>query len=120
MLECGGTVQASGGISLNKLLSMLGLAKRAGKISTGAFICSKDIKSRRSKLVVLAEDASANTKKSISDSCRFYNIKLIEFSNMAELGHATGGGDRAVVSVNDYNFAKAISDIFISCETEKG
>ena len=39
---------------------------------------------------------------------------------MESLGHITGGGDRAVVSVNDNNFAKAISDIFISSEAEKG
>ena len=120
MLEHTGAVQTGGGIGLNKLLGMLGLAKRAGKISTGSFICTKEIRSRRAKLVLLAGDASDNTKKAISDSCRYYDVKLIEFSDMASLGHATGGGDRAVISVNDYNFAKAILDIYISSETEKG
>lgn len=105
---------------MKKLLGMLGLAKRAGKVSTGAFVCDKMIKSRRARLVILAHDASDNTKKSVTDSCVFYNIKLIEASDMASLGQFTGGGERAVVSVNDDNFAKAISDIFISCEAEKG
>lgn len=106
---------------MNKLLRMLGLAKKAGKVSTGSFICEKAIKSKRAKLVILACDASVNTRKSISDACKYYNIQLIEPEvHMEELGYATGGGDRAVVSVNDYNFAKAISDIFLSCETEKG
>lgn len=105
---------------MDKLLSMLGLAKRAGKVSTGAFICRKAISSRRARLVLLASDASENTKKAISDPCRHYGVKLIEYSDMESLGHATGGGDRAVVSVNDCNFAKAILDIFISSETEKG
>ena len=105
---------------MKKLLGMVGLAKRAGKISTGAFVCDKMIKTRRAKLVILASDASDNTKKTVTDSCKFYNIKLIELSDMANLGHITGGGERAVVSVNDNNFAKAITDIFISCETEKG
>lgn len=105
---------------MNKLFGMLGLAKRAGKVSTGSFICLKSIRSRQAKLVIIARDASANTKKSISDSCAYYGVKYIEYSDMEDLGHATGGGDRAVVSVNDNNFAKAILDIFISCETEKG
>lgn len=105
---------------MNKVLGMLGLAKRAGKVSTGAFVCGNMIKSRKARLVVLAEDASSNTKKSIADSCRYYNIKLIEFSDMAGLGHATGGGERAVVSVNDDNFAKAISDKLNLCDKEKG
>lgn len=99
---------------------MLGLAKRAGKISTGSFICEKAIRSKQAKLVILACDASDNTKKSIRNSCEYYKVRLIEYSSMAELGHATGGGDRAVVSINDNNFAKAISDIYILCESEKG
>jgi ribosomal protein L7Ae-like RNA K-turn-binding protein len=99
---------------------MLGLAKRAGKVSTGAFICGNMIKSRKARLVILAEDAAPNTKKSIINSCRYYNVKFIEMSDMASLGHATGGGERAVVSINDDNFAKAISDKYILCETEKG
>lgn len=106
---------------MKKFFGMLGLAKRAGKLSTGAFICDKMIRSQKAKLVILAYDASENTKKAISDSCKYYKIRLIEPQiSMDELGHATGGGDRAVVSVNDYNFAKAILDIFLSCETEKG
>ncbi|MEE1350463.1 MAG: ribosomal L7Ae/L30e/S12e/Gadd45 family protein [Clostridia bacterium] len=107
---------------MNKLLGMLGLAKRAGKVSTGTFICEKMIKSRMAQLVILAGDASENTKKAISDSCNFYGIKLIEYSNMDELGHYVGAkAPRAVVSVNDENFAKAICDIFsVSSEIEKG
>ncbi len=105
---------------MKKIYGMIGMAKRAGKISTGAFICEKMIKSKQAKLVFLATDASDNTKKSIQNSCKFYNVKLIEFSDMETLGHYTGGGDRAVISVNDDNFAKAISDIYILFETEKG
>lgn len=107
---------------MKKLLGMLGLAKRAGKVSTGTFICEKMIKSRTARLVLLAEDASDNTKKSILNSCEFYKIKVIELSDMESLGHAVGAkAQRAVVSVNDENFAKAISDIYsIMSEKEKG
>lgn len=106
---------------MNKLLNMLGLAKRAGKISQGSFICTKTIKSGIAELVIVATDASENTKKSIRNSCDFYKIELIEYSQMSELGHAIGAGaPRSVVSVNDKNFAKAILDLYILIETEKG
>lgn len=106
---------------MRKLLNMLGLAKRAGKISAGTFICEKSIKSNTAKLVVLARDASENTKKSITNSCEFYNTRLIEISDMDSLGHSIGAkAPRAVITVNDNNFAKAIMDIYISIETEKG
>ena len=90
----------------NKFLGMLGLAKRAGKVQTGEDICSKAVKSGVSKLIIVACDASDNTKKSITDSCKFYKTKFVK----AELGKFTGADSRAVVSVNDDNFAKAILD----------
>lgn len=94
---------------------MLGLAKRAGKVSTGTFICEKMIKSKTAKLIILAEDASANTAKTIKDACNYNNIKMIQCSNMSDLGHFVGAGaDRAVISVNDNNFANAILDIYNS------
>ena len=102
---------------MNKLLNMLGLAKRAGKVSTGSFICEKMIKSKSAKLIVLAVDAAENTKKAITNSCSFHNIKIIEYSDMSALGRAVGASaPRAVISVNDSNFANAILDIYISIE----
>ncbi len=105
------TIQNGGGIDLNgKFLGMLGLAKRAGKVITGEDLCSKAVKNGVSKLIIIARDASDNTKKSITDSCKFYNVKYIESATKAELGKFTGADSRAVVSVNDDNFAKAILD----------
>ena len=92
----------------NKLLTYIGFAKRANKISSGEFICKKAIKSHQSKLIIIAEDASDNTKKSIKNSCSFYKVEYIEYADMAQLGKATGGGERAVISINDENLAKAI------------
>lgn len=105
---------------MNRVLGMLGLAKRAGRTSAGAFACEGMIKTKKAKLVLLARDASENTKKAVRNSCGYYGVRLLELSDMASLGRATGGGDKAVVSVNDENFAKAISDKYILFETEKG
>ena len=49
-------------------------------------------------------------QKSITDSCKFYKTKFVEAGSKAELGKFTGADSRAVVSVNDDNFAKAILD----------
>lgn len=89
---------------------MLGMAKRAGKVTTGEFICEKSIRSKKSKLVIIAEDASENTGKSIRNSCLYYKVPCIEFGSKEELGRYTGADNRAVVSINDNNFAAAILD----------
>lgn len=93
-----------------KFLGMLGLAKRAGKVMTGEDKCSKAVKTNAARLVIIACDASLNTKKSIINSCKYYNVKYTEAATKAELGKYTGAESRAVVSVNDDNFAKAILD----------
>lgn len=92
----------------NKFLGMLGLATKAGKVQTGEDICSKNVKSGQSSLVIVASDASDNTKKSISDTCAYYKVKIVEAGSKDELGKFTGSDSRAVVSINDDNFAKAI------------
>ena len=56
-------------MSMNNRLSLLGLAARAGKVVSGEFAVEKSVKSGKTFLVLVAEDASANTKKNFSDMC---------------------------------------------------
>ena len=93
-----------------KVLSLLGLSAKSGNLVSGEFSTEKAVKEHKAALVVVAEDASDNTKKSITDSCKFYKTKFVEAGSKAELGKFTGSDSRAVVSVNDDNFAKAILD----------
>ena len=59
--------------------------------------------------IIIAEDVSDNTRKSIINSCEYYSVKYIEYSDMFDLGNAVGAdGERGVVSVNDEGFAKTI------------
>lgn len=48
----------------NKSLSQLGMAMRAGKLITGDEIVLKAVRNKQVHLVILAGDASDNTKKS--------------------------------------------------------
>lgn len=99
---------------MDKIFGLIGLAKRAGKTAGGEFQVTASIKDRSAKLVIIACDASDNTKKNITDSCKFYNIDYIEYGQMEELGNFTGSGIRAVVAVKDAGFAKAIKTHFES------
>ena len=47
----------------DKILSMLGLAKKAGKLAGGEFSVEKAVKSGRAAVVIVAADASQNTHK---------------------------------------------------------
>ena len=93
---------------MDKLLGMLGLAKRAGKVTSGEFLCEKAIKSGQSKLIIIASNISENAKKAVINTCNHYGVEYIVFAEDAELGRAIGTDGRMVVSVNDDSFKNAI------------
>jgi len=92
----------------NKALGMLGLAMRAGKVVSGEFSCENAIKQGKAFLVILAEDASDNTKKKFTDMTNYRNIPLVIYGNKLSLGKATGKEFRASVAIIDQAFAENI------------
>ena len=92
----------------NKVLSLLGLATKAGKVASGEFSTEKSVKSRRGFLVLVADDASQNTKKKFQNMCDFYEVPIYFIANKEELGRFCGKEFRASLAVQDENFAKAM------------
>ena len=77
-------------------------------VCSGEFLTEKAIRDGEAYLVIVAEDASANTKKKFSDSCKFYQVAYAEFGDKDTLGKAIGKEFRASVAVTNSGFAKAI------------
>lgn len=92
----------------NKILSMLGLCMKAGRIKSGAFATTDAVKSGKAFLVIVACDASDNTKKEFSNMCSFYEVEYWEYGTKEELGHVIGKDERSNVAVCDEGFAKSI------------
>ena len=95
-------------IIINKAMGLIGLAKRAGRLSCGESACKEAIRLGNSHLIVLASDTSANTSKNILDSCSYYKVKHVILGTKETLGHAVGNAYNAVISVNDEGFAEGI------------
>lgn len=95
----------------DKLLSLLGLATKAGKVCSGEFMCEKSIKSGKSELVIISEDASGNTGKKFSDMCTFYGVKYYTYGDSEVIGHAIGKAFRKVISIEDSGFANSIGKL---------
>ena len=95
-------------MSHSKALSMIGLATKAGKVASGEFSTEKEVKSARAYLVIVAGDASENTKKKFRNMCSFYEVPIYFLSDKESLGRAMGKEYRACLAVQDENFAKAI------------
>lgn len=93
----------------NRIYSMLGLAMKAGKIASGEFMTEKAVKTSLACMVIVAEDASANTKKQFKDMCTFYKVPFVVYGTKEGLGAALGKELRASLAVNDEGFAKALA-----------
>ena len=91
----------------NKVLSLLGLATKAGKVASGEFSTEKSVKTGKGFLVLVADDASQNTKKKFQNMCDFYEVPIYFIANKEELGRFCGKEFRASLAVQDENFAKA-------------
>ena len=91
-----------------KMLSLVGLAAKAGRIASGEFQTETAVKDGTAKFVLVAEDASENTKKLFRDKCSFYRVPLCIIGTKEELGAAIGKEYRASVAVLDEGFAKAV------------
>lgn len=95
-------------IQSKKVLGTLGLAMKAGEVASGEFLTEKVTRDGEAYLVIVAEDASANTKKKFSDSCKFYQVAYAEFGDKDTLGKAIGKEFRASLAVLNKGFAKSI------------
>ncbi len=90
-----------------KALGYLSLAAKAGKLASGEFQTEESIKRHRAKVIVIAEDASDNTKKKFRTMGETRDISCVSVSGREELGRITGKGFRAVCALQDENLAKA-------------
>lgn len=88
-----------------KVLNLLGLAKKAGKVASGEFSTEKAVKSGKASLVIVSEEASDNTRKMFANMCTYYKIPICFFGTKDELGHALGQEMRASLAVLDAGFA---------------
>ena len=92
----------------NKILSMLGLAMRARKVVSGELQATESVKKGTCMLMLVAQDASANTKKLFINKCSFYGVPIYEYGTKETLGRAIGKDYRSSLGVCDEGLADAI------------
>ena len=66
-------------MNINRALSMISLATKAGKTKSGEFMTEKEVKEGRAHLVIVADDASDNTKKKFQNmfiKCQYTFLKI--------------------------------------------
>ena len=91
-----------------KVISYIGLARRARKLVAGYNTSIFSIKKRQAKLILLCQGISENTESKLRNLCRKNNIPLRIYGTAEELSKAAGVENRGVFAVIDQNFANVI------------
>lgn len=91
-----------------KVYSLLGIAAKSRNIASGEFLTEKAVKEHKAALVIVASDASDNTKKMFTNMCTYYGVPIYFFGEKEKLGHAIGKQIRASMAVLNKGLSDAI------------
>lgn len=95
---------------MNKVLNTLGICACARKISYGETLL-KDIKNKKVYFVVVATDASDNSKKKIIDKCKYYKCEYEICVEKSSLTKSIGRVDLvSAVGIKDFNLVKKLKE----------
>ena len=79
-----------------KIYNLLGLMQRAGKLITGEDLITKNLKNKKIKLLVIAQD---------------YGVNHIEFSDIENISRAIGRDNRVALGMTDDGFIKKFKQL---------
>ena len=95
----------------NRIYQMLGLCQKARGLVNGEFAAKKAVLEEQAQLVIVATDASQNTKKLFHDKSSYRKIECMEWGTKEELGKILGKDPRAVIAITNVNFATKIGQM---------
>jgi len=102
----------------DKFLSLLGLIRKAGKLTMGFDAVVIDAKSGASKLILTASDISPRSARQIAFECKDTGIDIVTIPyNVEQLSEAVGRQVK-IFSVNDDGFAKKALSLIGNIEEE--
>lgn len=93
----------------DKILTLLGFAAKAGKLSYGFDAVKTALSQSKSKLVLIANDVSPKSKKEVLFFSEKFKTQayILENYNMENLSHAVGR-KCGILSVNDISFTNGL------------
>ncbi len=92
----------------NKILTLLGFAAKAGRLSYGLETCKASIKDKKAFLVITAKDVSDKTRKEAEFFAGKANIRNITLTDIDIFTLSNAVGRKCgVIAVNDGGFADA-------------
>lgn len=95
----------------DRILSMLGICKRAGKLITGADTTIDSIRKNKAKLVIFANDLSKNSRSSVEAVAAEHGVKTLTLNRSKEETGFALGKLCGVMTTEDKGFADKLKEL---------
>lgn len=98
-------------MDVSGLLSLMGIAMKAGKIKFGYDTVTDSVLKKQAKLIILAFDLSPRSVRKIETAAKNNGVKILDINiGMNEIYSAIGK-KTGIVCINDKGFAKRMTNI---------
>ncbi len=101
----------------DRLMNLLGLARKAGKLELGSEAAKQAVRRRRAKLLLLCADLSENTARAARGEAERAGVRVAALPAGMDAVQAALGKRAGVIAVNDGGFAEAMLKL---CAEDRG
>ena len=102
---------------MDKILSLLGFAKKAGKLVTGSNAVLRSILYGESEVVIVTKDAGSSVHEKFSRIYEENEVTFLCMGKQEEFERATGEKNKVIYSVIDAGFANKLKQL---CKEAEG
>jgi ribosomal protein L7Ae-like RNA K-turn-binding protein len=93
---------------MNNVLSLLGLARRAGDLLIGESLCVEGVRSKKISLLLIASDLNETTQNRMKTLCESESVTYKVFSDKEALSKAIGKSNYGLIGITNKKFSRAI------------
>ena len=104
---------------MEKILSLLGFAKKAGKLVTGTNAVLRSILYGEAYIVIVTDDAGKSVKDKFERLCSENDVKFYILGESEDLGRATGEKNKVIYSVTEAGFSNKLVELIKSFKEQQ-
>ena len=104
---------------IERVLGLLGLAHRAGRLAMGATAVEKMVRRGKPPVVIIARDAGANQRRRFASLSPIRGL-IDDLLGREDLAGRLGRNELVVVAVNDPGFVRGLIELGVVAEPRDG
>lgn len=93
---------------MKKVYNLIGIAQRAGKVSSGVPAAHTSLEKKRACVLLISEDIASNSRELLLKTCIKQNIPWVTLGSRYDIGDSIGKEYRVALTIDEAGIADAI------------